>query len=119
MGLLQFGNFVLSSGRRSQFKIDCDSLSDVDIATAAAWLAEMLPPFGLVEGVPRGGLRLAEAMRPYATTGPLLICDDVSTSGASLERQRAGREAIGAVLFARGPCPAWVTPLFMGPPLAD
>ena len=29
-----------------------------------------------------------------------------------MEAHRAGREMIGAVLFARGPCPSWVTPLF-------
>lgn len=115
MNLLQLGDFALASGRKSRFKIDCDALSDADIATAAAWLAELLPPFGWVEGVPRGGLRLAAALRFYASIGPLLVVDDVFTTGNSMERQRAGREAIGAVIFARGPCPPWVTPLFVGP----
>ncbi|KKL20362.1 hypothetical protein LCGC14_2456230, partial [marine sediment metagenome] len=43
----------------------------------------------------------------------LLIVDDVLTTGASMEKQRAGRtNTIGAVIFARGDCPAWVKPLF-------
>lgn len=39
--------------------------------------------------------------------------DDVLTTGAmtSMEEARHG-EAIGFVLFARGQCPSWVTPLF-------
>jgi len=68
--------------------------------------------FGAVEGVPSGGLRFAEALRQYQSAGPLLIADDVLTTGASMELHRAGRDALGVVIFARGPCPAWVAPKF-------
>ena len=34
------------------------------------------------------------------------------TTGNSLEQQRNGREAIGYVIFARGPLPAWAKALF-------
>lgn len=67
---------------------------------------------GAVEGVPRGGLRLAEACRELATSGPLLIADDVCTTGASMEEHRRGRSAVGLVIFTRGPTPDWVMPLF-------
>lgn len=118
MSLFQLGPIRLHSGSVSSFKIDCDALTDDDIAALAAMLYERLPSFGNVEGVPRGGLRLAAALLPYReahsgiTDDPLLIVDDVATTGASLERHRAGRPAIGAVIFARGPVPPWVTPLF-------
>lgn len=110
--LFQAGSVMLHSGQVSDFKIDCDVLSDADLETLARLIAERCGPFGAVEGVPRGGLRLASALMPHATTGRLLIVDDVLTTGASMEQQRAERDAIGAVIFARGPCPSWVTPLF-------
>ena len=111
-GLLQQGAFTLHSGERSQWKIQCDALTESDIQTVALMLVERLPPFGSVEGVPTGGLRLTAALSGYVTAGPLLIVDDVATTGDSLEKQRNGRPAIGAVIFARGVWPTWVTPLF-------
>ncbi len=116
MNLFQSGNFKLHSGRSSAWKIDCDALTDADIETLALMMREILPPFRRVEGVPRGGLRLAAAMQEYTTKSDrTLIVDDVLTTGASMERQRSGRgvdNIIGAVIFARGPCPFWITPLF-------
>lgn len=104
--------FQLHSGAFTPFKIDCDALTDKDIEAAAFMLAPLLPPFGAVEGVPRGGLRLAAAMERYKTSGRLLIVDDVLTSGRSMESHRDRRDANGAVIFARGPCPIWIQPLF-------
>ena len=110
--LFHADQFTLHSGGSSPFKIDCDALSDADVCAVATWLRSILPLFGEIEGVPQGGMRLADALRSHRTAGPLLIVDDVLTTGASMETQRAGREAIGAVIFARGPCPLWITPLF-------
>lgn len=117
MNLFRTGDFALSSGRRSNWKIDCEALTAWDWKTLALMLAERLPAFGKVEGVPRGGLLLAAAMEAYATSGEsrLLVVDDVLTSGASMEKVRAGRHAVGAVVFARGSCPWWVMPLFQMP----
>lgn len=112
MNLFQLGDFVLASGAASRWIIDCRALTPSSWEALAFMLMEILPPFGSVEGVPRGGLPLAEALRPYATTGPLLLADDVFTTGGSMERHRAGRDAIGAVVFARNPTPAHVTALF-------
>lgn len=111
-GLFRTGDFSLSGGARTTWKIDCDALTPADLSTIAALIAERLPAFGSVEGVPRGGLRLAKALEGFATSGPPLIVDDVLTTGGSMERQRGGREALGAVIFSRGACPDWIMPLF-------
>lgn len=117
MSLFQFGNFHLSSGDVSNFKIDCDALTDRDIETVAIMLKERLPNFGSVEGVPSGGLRLAKVMEHYITEGPLLIVDDVLTTGRSIERLRNGRTAIGAVIFSRKMVyVSWITSLFQMTP---
>lgn len=111
--LFRSGVHILHSGAPSTWKIDCEALSDADLDTLAALIVERCGPFGAVEGVPRGGLRLMLALSPYISAGPLLIVDDVLTTGASLEAHRDGREAKGAVIFARGQWPSWVTPLFV------
>ena len=113
--LFQSGQFVLSSGAVSPWKIECDALTEHDVETIAAMLFPVLMPFSSVEGVPQGGLRLAEAMRVYQSAGEggLLIVDDVLTTGGSMERQRRGRAmAQGAVIFARQRPQPWITPLF-------
>lgn len=155
MSLFQLGDFVLHSGQRSRWKIDCNAPGPQDWKTLAAMAAEFLPPFGAVEGIPGGGLKLASAMSWYrkCTCGrsapehwwtkkdedppgnclrskklvdvaglcgckrfspipPVLICDDVLTTGVSMEEQRAGREVIGLVIFARAETPKWIRVLF-------
>lgn len=113
MNLFETGEFTLSSGIPSWWKINCDALTDEDIKTIAMLLTSHLPKFGSVEGVPTGGLRLAKAMEQYITTGPLLIVDDVCTTGHSMNKHRAGRwPAIGAVIFARYPVYSWIYALW-------
>ena len=129
MTLFQLGNFTLRSGIKSNWKIECDSLTKEDWEAIALMAVEILPKFGVVEGVPRGGITFANALRKYSKSCscsykhpahdwcegnplPLLICEDVITTGGSMERFRNGREAIGVALFCRGKCPNWVTPLF-------
>ena len=109
--MFRWGRFQLHSGQQSSFLIDCGSLTDEDWWNLAFLIASKVQ-FGSVEGVPRGGLALAKALEQLATSGPLLIVDDVLTTGASMEEKRAGREAIGIVLFARGDYPKWVMPIF-------
>ncbi len=123
--MFRSGAFKLASGVAADWKIDCDYLTRGDWGTIAHVVARMVAPFGAVEGVPRGGLPFAEALKRYVSPAapylftPLLIVDDVLTTGGSMERLRAGRDAFGVVLFARGPCPEWVTPLFTLNPLAS
>jgi len=90
---------------------------------------EILPVFSLAVGVPRGGTRLANAINELAypegqnsRAGPVLIVEDVLTTGRSMENVREicgplthELGAIGLVIFARGKCPDWVTALFQMP----
>lgn len=106
MNLFNSGEFTLNSGRKAFYKIDCDALTDKDIDCLARLVKDNLPLFAWVEGVPTGGLRLAEALKPLAepnlphvTVG--LIVDDVLTTGNSMEKQRDGRAAMGVVIFNR------------------
>lgn len=118
IGLLRIGRFKLHSGEESDFKIDVDAFDDESIAAAAFLLAKRVPSFSTTYGIPAGGLRLADAMRPYATYGPVLICDDVYTTGRSMEQTRESfspRGAVGAVIFARNPVPSWISTLFVMP----
>lgn len=118
MHLFNYGDFTLHSGAKSSFKIDCDALTDEDIEAIAKMLMEILPPFGNVEGIPTGGLRLAEALKPYCTPGAKstrgsyrdsewLIVDDVATTGKSIwdamqkKEEEIGSRVNGAVIFDR------------------
>lgn len=96
MSLFKAGEFVSHSGLTLPYKIDCDALTNSDLETLAAQVAKW-GPFERVYGVPSGGWRFADALRPY--------CKD---SGGTL-----GEECKGAVIFARGVPPNWVTALFM------
>lgn len=121
MDLFQTGTFKLAAGTVSDFKIECDALTDGEIETLATQLARRLPPFRWnVFGIPRGGLRLARAMEIYGkSSGPRLICDDVYTTGysfgtylTSISEDEMPEGWIGAVLFARTPAPIGITALF-------
>lgn len=124
MNLFQLGDFTLASGRKSRWKIECDCLTSQDWMALAQMAAEILPPFQGVIGVPRGGTPFAAALWPHTTKDsslPILLAEDVVTTGGSLERFKTRLEGdpdwgpgpyIGVCAFARGPVPSWVTPLF-------
>ncbi len=48
--------FMMHSGEIGYWKIECDALSSSDLDTLAFMLFEILPPFGKVHGIPRGGI---------------------------------------------------------------
>lgn len=119
--LFQLGDFTLASGVKSRIKIECDALTLDDWTALAAMAVEVLPPFSTVKGVPTGGLIFAALLKKYVTPGAgrLLLAEDVVTTGGSIERFSDTFDVaewsggiIGVCAFARGPCPAWVTPLF-------
>lgn len=117
--LFQTGDFTLASGQKSSWKIECDALSPAEWDGLAAMLADLLPPFGRVYGVPTGGEPLMDALYPYrsgAGMGTTLVVDDVWTTGASMARyieasHHPGR-IVRAVVFARVPTPPDVLALF-------
>ena len=113
MALFRLGEFILHSGSKSFWKIDCETLTDEDWATLARIIYESVPRFRRVIGIPKGGMKLAEALEPYCSFEkghPLLIVDDVLTTGKSMEKMKKdiGEDCIGAVVFARGKCPDWI-----------
>lgn len=113
--LFKFGFIELHSGGRSNFKIDCDALTDGDINTLAHLIAKGFR-FSKVVGIPTGGDRLAYALQKWTKEyGPLLIVDDVLTTGNSMEKEKAKYpylHVLGVVIFARGPYPSWIYPMF-------
>lgn len=119
MTLFQKVNLVLNSGKSSDFKIECDYLTTEDIE-CFAYLISKKYKFGKVVGVPRGGVRIEDALQQYSTNDndTLLIVDDVLTTGGSMERYKKMYEdwgysnIVGVVLFARGECPNWIKPIF-------
>ncbi len=111
--LFQAGSFRSHSGEVLPWKIECDVLRPADWDCLALMLRMKIGPFGEVEGVPKGGIAFANALLPHCTLGyPLLIVDDVLTTGGSMETLRDGRRAMGAVVFSRGASPGWITPIF-------
>jgi orotate phosphoribosyltransferase len=108
-------SFTMHSGETSDFKIECDALTDEEIETFAMLIARRFK-FTNVIGIPRGGRRIALALSKYRDRPPKqmqwLIVDDVLTTGANMDKHRGAPSDIGVVLFARGPCPDWVHPVF-------
>lgn len=125
--LFQLGDFTLNSGARSKWKLECDSLTADDWRALAEMVRQLVGPFSSVEGVPRGGLMLAAALKPFSgMNGPHLLVDDVLTTGGSMERAKAkelatpyytqnGANIVGAVVFARGQRPTWIKAIFEMP----
>ena len=86
MTIFETRDITLHSGQESNFKIECDSLTDDDIETLAMIAAQRSPHFREVVGVPTGGLRFAKALEKYIVpdTKSILIADDVMTTGNSM-----------------------------------
>ncbi len=114
MALFENKDFVSHAGVGLHFKIECDALSDGDIETLADIVQRRLS-FGSVHGVPRGGVRLANALQKFCVPcSQVLIVDDVFTTGMSMEeaRKKIGQDSLGVVIFARNTCPEWIYPIF-------
>jgi orotate phosphoribosyltransferase len=118
-------DFILHSGQNSDFKIECDALTDNDWECLAYLISKQVS-FDSVRGVPNGGNKLAKALQKYSTntwTQSILIVDDVLTTGRSMEEMKSNLIANnpkhyeevwfkGFVVFARGECPKWVKAVF-------
>jgi orotate phosphoribosyltransferase len=123
MNLFIKKDWEMHSGKKSDFKIECDALTDEDIKTIAHLISRKFT-FFCVRGIPTGGMRLAYELEKYiGKRKPLigdkfLIVDDVFTTGASMEKAKEayskqhGNKIVGVVIFARGKCPDWIYPIF-------
>lgn len=117
--LFERKEFISHAGQKLDWKIECDNLSDEDIETCA-WLIAQKYSFKGVVGVPRGGLRLANALVKYISkeSNIILLVDDVYTTGKSMQDslnklKDYGKYVIGVVIFARKePTLPWVKSLF-------
>jgi len=125
MNIFQEVDFKSHSGLDLSWKIECDGVSKKE------WkcLTEMIMdyekrPFQSAIGIPRGGVVLGSYLNQYSTENPddpILIVDDVLTTGGSMEefkRERMFRNPtkyIGWVVFARGFPPQWCRSLFQMP----
>jgi len=88
MALFEYGKFKSAAGLNLNWKINCDALTDEDWECIAKIVAELVDdPFKAVYGVPRGGLKFAEKLRPYCTrtAETILVVDDVWTTGKSMK----------------------------------
>lgn len=131
MSLFQRGHFVFSSGRESDVKVEIDEASDEDIEVLALLGVKRLGGFSAVCPVPKGksgsltdnAERIAKVLRPLANPDneflPILVVDDVFTTGESIMKmkqlvEREGRQAaMGLVLFAWAKPPPWVNAVWV------
>ncbi len=113
--MIEYASFLGHSSVNLPWKINCDTMTDEDWA-GLAQIVRAKFSFSQVMGIPRGGLKFAAALRPFCSDGPLLLVDDVMTTGRSMEEYRAYHPTmptIGVVVFSRGPVPDWIHPIFV------
>ena len=123
--LFQLGDFVLNSGARSRWKLECNALGAGDWQALGQMIRQLVGSYSAVEGVPEGGLPLARYLNQFSSLeGSVLIVDDVLTTGGSMEtlrnklcdeRKLEPVQFVGAVVFARGKCPPWIKAVFQMP----
>lgn len=106
MRLFSTGRYQLNSGVISPWIIDCRALSEYDWEALALIAMEKfsLEFYGTI-GIPKGGLGLSQAMYKHKSNrlghAKVLICDDVYTTGNSMNEFRHNPNTIGLVAFAR------------------
>ena len=113
--------FISHAGLNLDFKIECDALTEDDWKTLA-YIVSKYFQFKFAYGIPRGGLKLSVPLDDYAVMDPnlpVLIVDDVYTTGKSMETTREfllnafpNDYFIGVVAFARSETPDWIHPIF-------
>ena len=113
MTLFQTGGFTLYSGRKSDWKINSDALTDADLACLAGWVAKRLQ-FSQAIPVPTSGNRFATALEKHINEKSKwrLIVDDVLINGQSMQEMRDAQSQDqpfhGIVIFATVEPPPWV-----------
>jgi hypothetical protein len=126
--LFQQSNFKSHAGLDLTWKIECDAISDAEWECFARMISEIeTRQFSKVVGIPRGGVKLQNALSNYVSGNaddPILIVDDVWTTGTSF-REFTEIQTIkddieqkgwfGWCIFARTMTDSKVTALFQMP----
>ena len=125
MNIFQEVDFKSHSGLDLSWKIECDGVSKKEWQCLSEMIMDYQKrPFQAAIGIPRGGVMIGSYLNQYSTENPddpILIVDDVLTTGGSMEefkRERMFRNPtkyIGWVVFARGFPPQWCRALFQMP----
>lgn len=108
--LFQQQKFTSHAGIPMTWKIEMDAISDKEWDCLAAMIMDYQKgPFSKVVGIPRGGIKLQNALRKYSEweqKHPWLVVDDVYTTGTSFREFCTTKETMFAykwVIFARKP----------------
>ena len=87
MDLFQECDFISHAGLHLTWKIEMDALTDAEWAACAKMVMEYQKrPFYKAVGIPRGGVKFADALNKYASGNPqdeIMVVDDVYTTGTS------------------------------------
>jgi orotate phosphoribosyltransferase len=110
MDLFQKQKFTSHAGIPMEWKIEMDAISDKEWDCLAAMIMDyQKEPFSKVVGIPRGGVKLQNALQKYSEwepKHPWLVVDDVYTTGTSFREFCTTKETMFAykwVVFARQP----------------
>ena len=108
--LFQQQKFTSHAGIPMTWKIEMDAISDKEWDCLAAMIMDyQKEPFSKVVGIPRGGVKLQNALQKYSEREPKhpwLVVDDVYTTGTSFREFCTTKETMFAykwVVFARQP----------------
>ena len=119
MSLFSLGDFTSHSGKLLHWKIECDHLTEDDWECIAFMIQER-QDFQEVIGIPKGGIPLQNALDKYKTfnmAAPLLIVDDVLTTGKSFQEFNQNRGLapfiVRWVVFSRIEPPDGINALFI------
>jgi hypothetical protein len=121
--LFEAGEFTSHAGLKLAWKIECDAIRPEEWLTLAQMIREYeAQPWSRAVGIPRGGVALGRALDKYSTgnpNDPVLIADDVYTTGTSFREYKAEFYADTATLqwcvFARNPTAGRTKALFTMP----
>ena len=110
MDLFQKQKFTSHAGIPMEWKIEMDAISDKEWDCLASMIMDyQKEPFSKVVGIPRGGVKLQNALQKYSEwepKHPWLVVDDVYTTGTSFREFCTTKETMFAykwVIFARKP----------------
>ena len=119
MNLFEKKNFISHAGIPMTWKLECDAISESEWEALATMIMDyQKEPFGKVVGIPRGGIPLQKALEPFATgndTDPLLVVDDVYSTGTSFIEFCGEDDCLKWVVFARKTTENGVRALFTMP----